>query len=409
MWFFLVQTLPVLAAAIGLGAVAGWLVWGGPSPSPAVAGVTPGAAKNFIPDLVGDPGRDAGATPVDHAPLEFRAAGPVGGSRGAFGSITSDLSQDIDVSLSSVAAIDNGPAAEHEFASGAVVPRGGAPISDAALLALQQELEAKRADVARLKTKLRKAVEEIERRTTQTVAAREARDAERRRALALEEQIANLPGPDTIPSVDQKTLVSLEADLERAKLRANHLAIEVEELAASHAQLQSSTAAERQALTVEAANLRLRTEGALDQLNEFSREVETFHAEHSQHLARSQQLMTELQMKLALARAALAGRPATTSAVAASLPAPTVPAQVAQGEGEASLEQLPGMSADLLRSLRELGVSSIHEVARWSSFDVQRIQGWLPEYPNVVVENRWVEHARDLVRANREPAGVIGV
>lgn len=452
MWFFLVQTLVVLAAAMGLGVLAGWLLFGGPTSTP-----KPLDAANSV--------MSASPAGLEYASTDLVSTEFVSKDTG----FRSDLHSfaEVDVQLSSIAAIDNGPAdadplraaafAELSVQPSAIqssamqllaaqslaaqvsapkssalqssvpqasVPQASAPQSSLVQSAemqtaemqtvemqtVQAQLDARSADVARLKLKLRKAVDEIERRTAQTVAARDARDAERRRVASLEAELAALPSADTLPSVDQKTLLDLEAELEKAKLRAGQLAIEVEELAMSHAKLQSSTEAERQALTVEAASLRLRTEGALDQLNEFSREVANFHAEHSQHLARSQQLMTELQAKLSIARSALAGRsqgavPSFVTPDSGSHVLPNAPVSVTAGESP--LLQLPGMTPEVLASMVELGVSSLQDIARWSGFDVQRIQGWMPEYPNIVEKNRWVERARALVRRERETAGLV--
>ena len=473
MWFFLVQTLGALAAAMGLGLLAGWLLFGGPgsahrSKNPLeasdptgtarlttgdVSGIAPvsdnedirsvaqlsqlGSADERVSLIGGSPGETfAPASRSDRTSTteaDSLSSAPTIGTTSATTDVptigttnaTMHAATDATTHASEGAVSEPSGSVEYapfepfgpdamtgssggpertidDFGSGGVSPRWEVE-------ELESELEARTADVARLKLKLRKAVEEIEKRTAHAAAAREARDEERRRSIELAEQLAMATAQLTLANshearslVDKKNLEGLEADLELAKHRAGELTIEVEELTRSHAELQSSSEAERQALSIEAASLRLRTEGALDQLNEFSREIAGFHAEHAQHLARSQQLTVELQAKLSAARAALSGRALTHAAgpQGATLVLPSGPAAI--HDDTADLTQLPGLSKEIANQLSELGVSSVGEIAAWSAHDVRRMQEWLPEYPNIVTENRWVDHARGLVRSQRD-------
>ena len=456
MWFFLVQTLGALAAAMGLGLLAGWLLFGGPGSNSRARSRELAVATSSAPDaenensasastvvgLAGASDEDVessigrisllgtsvlGASPLGDsdegvsiiAPFApTTVANEANGASGTSGHATSPGSiSAVSSPLVSTVPLSAGDA--EDFGADSVTPRWE-------IEELESELEARTADVARLKLKLRKAVEEIEKRTAQASAAREARDEERRRATELADQLAMAnsqlalaaAGDQNRSAADNKNLEGLEAELQRAKHRAGQLAVEVEELTRSHAHLQSSSEAERQALLVEAASLRLRTEGALDQLNEFSREIASFHADHAQHLAHSQQLMGELQAKLTVARAALAGRmptqmssgPSTASTnQGATLVLPNSPDDRSNagnpgGPNTGDLTQLPGMTQEIANQLAELGVSSLHEIAAWSVHDVARMQEWLPEYPNIVAENRWVDNARAIVRSQRDAA-----
>lgn len=111
--------------------------------------------------------------------------------------------------------------------------------------------------------------------------------------------------------------------------------------------------------------------------------------------------MGELQAKLAVARAALSGRPPThvaSSNQGATLVLPSVGVEPESN----GLTQLSGMTPEIANQLSELGVGSIRDIAAWSVHDVQRMQEWLPEYPNIVADNRWVEQARSIVRSQRD-------
>ncbi len=436
MWFFLVQTLGALAAAMGLGLLAGWLLFGGPGSAsrarsrggdatttldaPAAPGVLTELPAHEAPSVIGDISSFSdsalgsaaeGVSIIPSAPRPLVTAASTLADSVDSAESEPELSDANPVSSSNLWSVSEPANAvatastssdNDEFGTDSLIPRWEVE-------ELESELEARTADVARLKLKLRKAVEEIEKRTAQTAAAREARDEERRRSAELADQLAVAHSQIAIAAsgdqgrrvLELSNLEDLEAELERAKHRAGQLAVEVEELTRSNAHLQSTSESERQALTVEAASLRLRTEGALDQLNDFSREIASFHAEHAQHLARSQQLMGELQAKLAVARAALSGRPPThvaSSNQGATLVLPSVGVEPESN----GLTQLSGMTPEIANQLSELGVGSIRDIAAWSVHDVQRMQEWLPEYPNIVADNRWVEQARSIVRSQRD-------
>ena len=405
MWFFLVQTLGALAAAMGLGVLAGWLLFGGSGSSAKRTDATAGTGAADLHGTAPSP------TPTG---MEVLTSGPETIHATRFDATRFDATGSDGKGFDATESVATGSDGKGSDATESVAAAG--PFSLTADLAplpdresgtgrLYSELEARTADVARLKAKLRKAVEEIERRTAQVVAAREAHELEHRRVIELESRLDEDRRSEQTALSDQHRLLNLETELEEARNRAGQLATEVEELAMSHAQLQSSTEAERQALTVEAASLRLRTDGALEQLNNFSREVEEFHDEHARHLARSQKLTAELQAKLAVTRSALAGRAPAPSAPS-TLVLPIAP--LSHSEEHDGLLQLPGMTADIANSLMELGVHSVRDIAAWSSFDVRRIQDWLPEFPNVVEEYQWVDRARVLVRALRDPsAGMV--
>jgi predicted flap endonuclease-1-like 5' DNA nuclease len=469
-WFFLAQSLAVLAAAMGLGVLAGWLLFGATASErtsasdeadfetyegqtyegqavegqavegQAVEGqAVEGQAVELSADqlepsnfeVLGD--SDADLVPIDAREDEFAhylaaegldakvTTSPfLSGSGFETGADTSEsganaarevtVGEPMEVGAmwgaQPVGAISESIVSTPDASR--LVSLTAAELGE--LEELRGEVDIRKADVTRLKMKLRKAVDEIERRTAQTVAAREGRDAERRRADALQMELLNSAqrtDTNTVSVVDaahQKTLESLQGDLERAKHRAGQLAIEVEELTKTHARLQSSSQSEREALTVEAASLRLRTDGALEQLNEFGSQVAGFHSVHVEHVARSQKLVSELQVKLAAARSTLAGR--SVPPIRTQVSAATVGVGSAQTitKYDNALMQLPGVTKEIADLMTEIGVSSIHEVASWSAHDINRIQEWLPEYPNIITDQRWVERARVIVRTQHDPA-----
>ena len=63
----------------------------------------------------------------------------------------------------------------------------------------------------------------------------------------------------------------------------------------------------------------------------------------------------------------------------------------------AGLFTLPGMTTSMVEHLHELGVDSLTDVSQWSVDDVERISAWLPEHPDVITANNWVASARALL------------
>ena len=178
---------------------------------------------------------------------------------------------------------------------------------------------------------------------------------------------------------------------------ADRLQATIDESAAAEAQRIESSQREVQALLrahetalaslrMEASSSRLRADAAADHLGRLQREFRAVQERSSAHLESTRSAMADLDRKLAAAHATLNdGNPSTFTEPAPSEPDPT------------GLLGLPGMTEGLAQHLHELGVSSIADVADWSSDDVERIAAWLPENPDVITANDWVASARSLL------------
>ena len=127
-------------------------------------------------------------------------------------------------------------------------------------------------------------------------------------------------------------------------------------------------------------------DAAADHLGRLQREFRAVQERSTAHLESTRSAMADLDRQLAAAHATLNDADPPTFAE----PASSVPDSM-------GLLGLPGMTEGLAQHLHELGVSSIADVAGWSSDDVERIAAWLPENPDVITANDWVASARALL------------
>lgn len=138
-------------------------------------------------------------------------------------------------------------------------------------------------------------------------------------------------------------------------------------------------------LRMEASSGRLRTDAAAEHLARLQRELRTVTERSASHLESTKTALADLERQVAVAHSTLND---------------TNPPPVNTGPGDVDLVglgSLPGMTASILASLHELGVSSLVDVAGWSDGDVARISAWLPEDPDVIAANDWVGAARGLL------------
>ncbi len=67
------------------------------------------------------------------------------------------------------------------------------------------------------------------------------------------------------------------------------------------------------------------------------------------------------------------------------------------GDGRADdLTAIRGIGPGYARHLREIGVRTFREVARWTSADVERVSSALGTHPKRVYGDRWIEQAAEL-------------
>ena len=186
----------------------------------------------------------------------------------------------------------------------------------------------------------------------------------------------------------QALLWQNEADRLQAAIDEN-AAAEAQRLEASEREIQVLVREHETALAslrMEASSSRLRADAAAEHLGRLQREFRSVQERSSAHLETTRAAMADLDRQLAMAHATLSdAAPQTVAEPASSVPNPT------------DVLALPGMTDELARHLRELGVHSLTDISRWSPDDVSRIAAWLPEHPDVITANGWVESARALL------------
>jgi hypothetical protein len=296
---------------------------------------------------------------------------------------------------------------------------------------INERLTIREADVVRLKTKLRKAVEEIEKRTALAQAARaELVDHQQLLARSITESTSGsqqafaataehddfAPAgtrftPAEIDELVQARTASLHIQTSQLERRTALIQSRAEEAEARVIVLKaevSQTQADAEAmlakaehdannrilsLEVDLASARQRTNMATQELMGFGSEISAIRDTNAKHLQSVHETMRDLQHRLDTTKAALAGRsiPAVQSSNAES---------VVDGNGQSSLLVLPGMTATLIDALAELGVRSLHDVSSWTTEDVEHMQSWLPEDPAIVERNGWVAFAQRSLREN---------
>ena len=186
----------------------------------------------------------------------------------------------------------------------------------------------------------------------------------------------------------QALLWQNEADRLQATIDEN-AAAEAQRLETSEREIQTLLREHETALAslrMESSSSRLRADAAADHLGRLQREFRAVQERSTAHLESTRSAMADLDRQLAAAHATLNDENPPTFAE----PASSVPDSM-------GLLGLPGMTEGLAQHLHELGVSSIADVAGWSSDDVERIAAWLPENPDVITANDWVASARALL------------
>ena len=178
---------------------------------------------------------------------------------------------------------------------------------------------------------------------------------------------------------------------------ADRLQVTIDENAAAEAQRLERSEREIQVLLrehenalaslhLEASSSRLRADAAAEHLGRLQREFRAVHERSSAHLEATRAAMADLDRQLATAHATLSDTaPPPVAEPTSSTPDPT------------SLLALPGMTEEVVAHLHELGVHSLTDISRWSPDDASRIGAWLPEHPDVITANEWVESARALL------------
>ena len=492
MWFLTIESIALLAIATTLGLFSGWLVWGGrpaviapPTPLlaiPSVSDLTPTStdddefalefpAARILEAAKADKARklsDAArltAAEIDPEAAEQEATldsavdrnsslVPLQTNEAELVAVTSPLSlfsatpvvQLLSNTIDGTAAADvNGPqnlsstteanGTNGNNATNATNATNTAQLRIAELESdlgnINERLTIREADVVRLKTKLRKAVEEIEKRTALAQAARaELVDHQQLLARSITESTSGsqqafaataehddfAPAgtrftPAEIDELVQARTASLHIQTSQLERRTALIQSRAEEAEARVIVLRaevSQTQADAEAmlakaehdannrilsLEVDLASARQRTNMATQELMGFGSEISAIRDTNAKHLQSVHETMRDLQHRLDTTKAALAGRsiPAVQSSNAES---------VVDGNGQSSLLVLPGMTATLIDALAELGVRSLHDVSSWTTEDVEHMQSWLPEDPAIVERNGWVAFAQRSLREN---------
>ena len=486
MWFLTIESIALLAIATTLGLFSGWLVWGG---RPAVIAATPAMYSSALVPIpsVSD------LTPSDDDEDDFDAAFPAARILEAAKAEKARklheaarlTAAEIDPESAALALEDSvletaqdspklADEAQDAFGSQPHVdqPRGGnseahawsalraeqptqletkfTNVTNTAQLRLaeletdladiNERLATREADVVRLKAKLRKAVEEIEKRTALAQTARaELVDYQQRLAQrdhessfrpqqALAADSANDDfgptgtrfTPAEIDELVQARTASLHiqtSQLERRTALIQSRAEEAEALVvalkaeAAHHQVEAESILAKAehdannrilALEVDLASARQRTNMATQELMGFGSEISAIRDTNAKHLQSVHETMQDLQHRLDTTKAALAGRSIS------SVKAPDAEAPMSDSSGleSSSLLVLPGTTATLVEALGELGITSLADVAVWTAEDVKHIQSLLPEDPEVVERNGWVLEAQRRLRETSAPTEV---
>ena len=324
-------------------------------------------------------------------------------------------------------------------------------------VAIAADLDARTADVARLRQKLKRAVVELERRSEQLVAVRDEHETLQLHLDALSSQLVAAgvavpvghDHPDPVGDVqalidDHELAMSDHVAVSDHVAESDHLAMPVdvalleEERATHRAALQAQIAdserllAENEARThelrtradaaeaevsalqtsLQALHLesesrlaaleldlrgaRLRADAAARELVTFSAELKALRETNASYVESTQTTMQDLQARLDGASSALSGNVGLKAAADEAM----------SGASLYELVSLPGMSHELAAQLRDIGVQSVADIAAWTADDVERFQAWLPDHPGVIARNEWVDVARVLVvEAEASPEG----
>ncbi len=482
MWFLTIESIALLVVATTLGLFAGWLVWGGKPTVLATKVAESSAAQSSVATLTdvdersqgeldeldedwavnrieatrskilkaeeADPNETVGARlsaeEIDPEAFETPALDSVGVAKTEVleASQTPELDYRAFVEAQSrqpeSVEISGGTRSASEMELGTSVERSRELVVSqlrGEVDQLSTQLETREADVVRLKAKLRKAVEEIEKRTALAQAARAELAEHQRMVQSLASAQANLtassngsndavqPAPsrvdddfapagtrftpaeiDELVQARTASLLIQTSQLERRtaliQSRAEEAEARVVALKAEAAQHQSDydivlAKAEREAadrilaLEVDLASARQRTTVATQELMGFGSEISAIRDTNAKHLQSVHDTMRDLQHRLDTTKAALAGR-------SAPVPKPSSLMMENPSSGSA-LMGLPGMTSVLVESLAELGIATLEDVASWTGEDVDHIQSLLPEDPEIVERNAWVAAAQRLL------------
>ena len=390
--FLIAHSFVLLLIATAVGLVAGWLIWGGNLRAEHAVAVATTSTSGEVATLQSE--------------LDART--------GDVARLRRKLKRAVEELESNATDLD---AAEERIAALTSLPEGVAPmlVEDleltADVAALRDQLAVDRAahiDATAALESLRLDHDDL----LQQVRAAEVRSAELEDDLgvarsqlvgveeggAAREQLTMVEGELR----DAQTLIRDAAErvsyLERQALlwqnEADRLQAAIDENAAAEAQRLEASEREIQVLVrehetalaslrMEASSSRLRADAAAEHLGRLQREFRSVQERSSAHLETTRAAMADLDRQLATAHATLSdAAPQTVAEPASSDPNPT------------DLLALPGMTDELARHLQELGVHSLTDIARWSPDDVSRIAEWLPEHPDVITANGWVESAR---------------
>ncbi len=245
MLFFIAESFVALVIAAFFGCIAGWLIWGGERRTAKVDG------DHSANSLAGTSGAALGESAVTPRPSSELAEG---------------------VSAENVT--------QHpDFVS---MKRELAGLNDRST-ALEERVELREADVARLKAKLRKAVEEIERRTALATAARRELADERTRIEALEQAgqtaPAIAPSNETAADVSPLSVFDVEAG-------AAHVALTEE-------QIEERVRARTASLAIQSENLERRMHQAASRADDAERELITSKQALADAKAHAQELLAD--------------------------------------------------------------------------------------------------------------------
>ena len=288
------------------------------------------------------------------------------------------------------------------------------------------DLEARTADVARLRQKLKRAVVELDRRAELLVAAREEHETLQLHLDALASQLVTdgalvsvepalvepalvepalvepaLVEPALVEPVSAEEFAALQSEIlaveqlvteaesraTEANARAEAAEAEVSALRTSLASLERQSEGRLAALELDLTSARLRARAASKELSDFSTELKSLRDANATFVETTQTTMQDLQTRLDGATSALSGRSGHDPVAEAP-------------RSQASLYELvslPGMSHELSAQLRDIGVQSVTDIAGWTADDVERFQAWLPDHPGVIARNAWVDVAKSLV------------
>ncbi len=397
MLFLLAQTFALLVLATIVGLAAGWLIWGGAARSAAVPQTTEFtalqselvAARDEAENRANDVARlrrklKRAVEELEHHAVQLESA------EGHIATLTAANADGValpteDSALHADLADARQALGQTEQAHGAALAeleglgvehsnlRDQVRFADARIAALEDELaarhEANADDVHAVTTANAHAASLDHELSEAHTVIREAAE----RVTYLEQQALLWQNEaDRLQGIADQSSALVEAE------RAEHDRVR-QDLARQH----ETTLA---TLRMEASSGRLRSDAAAEHLSRLQRELRNVTERSASHLESTKTALADLEHQVAVAHATLND----------TNPPPT-PSTNSSEVDRNDLASLPGMTASVLASLHELGVSSLVDVAAWSDGDVARISAWLPEDPNVIANNDWVGAARGLL------------